>query len=60
MQKTLIVGYEIPIGQNLAWNSESWNSAIMDWFNEYKNFRFGVGSFNGKRNQSLYSGERIY
>ncbi|XP_074653023.1 uncharacterized protein LOC141907305 isoform X2 [Tubulanus polymorphus] len=29
-----------PVGQNLAKGHSSWKSAITDWFNEYKNFKY--------------------
>ena len=41
-------GYGIPIGQNLAWGYSNWDAAIQGWFDEVKDFTFGVGSKNGK------------
>ena len=44
----LFLGYGISVGQNMAWGQTSWNDAIQDWFDEVKDFGFGVGSVNGK------------
>ena len=52
-----ILGYNISVGQNLAWGSHAtWDSAIQLWFDEVKDFVFGVG----KRTQKWYETQEQY
>ena len=38
-----ILGYDISVGQNLAWGHPSWDAAIQAWFDEVNDFIFGQG-----------------
>jgi len=42
-----VAGYDIGIGQNLAWGYGSWVSAIGGWHGEVDDFEMGVGSVPG-------------
>ena len=48
-----ILGYNRSVGQNLAWGSHlTWNGAIQGWFDEVKDFVFGVGKRDQKPGES--------
>ena len=39
-----LAGLGISVGQNLAWNYDSWDQAIQTWYDEVKDFHYGYDS----------------